>query len=112
MFSIFPAAIRGALRARPGHGDTWGGDGDKPVYEEDPGSQSILLFLEYRTAELGQVSRSVCGLRGYRFRKLEFQTAPSILLSSSELRDSQPEWAALEVGCLQGLPAGTLWCDF
>lgn len=54
MFSAFPVAIRGALRDKPDHGDTWGGDSDvKPVYQEDPGSRRVLHFLQYHTAESG-----------------------------------------------------------
>lgn len=65
VLNLFQLQSRGAVRDKPGHGDTWGGDSDmKPIYQEDPGSPSVLHFLEYHTAEPGQVSRSVCGVDG------------------------------------------------
>lgn len=56
MFFTFLVAIRGAMKFRPGYGDTWDGDMN-PVYHEDLGSQRVLDFLHNHTIELGQVSR-------------------------------------------------------
>lgn len=62
VFSTVPVAIRGALRDKPGHGDTWGGGSAvKPVSWEDSGSRRVLHFLQYHTAELVRSPRVCVG---------------------------------------------------
>lgn len=76
------------------------------VTPADPGG--FCTF--YNTAELGQVSRTVCGLwgdtgagnLGSRLRPIPRSFSAS--REKSEAPSSQPGW---EDGCLQGLPVGT-----